>query len=87
MNQYCTKITPSIIDVTLLTFHIYISCIAKICFVSSRVFNVVIPRPTEEPGNKWLGESIKEGQEVSFRIVVLDLYGALPYIRGELDER
>lgn len=51
-----------------------------------RVFNVVIPRPTEEPGNKWLGESIKEGQEVSFRIVVLDLYGALPYIRGELDE-
>lgn len=55
--------------------------------IISRVFNVVVIRPTEEPGNKWLGESIKEGQEVSFRIVVLDLYGALPYIRGELEER
>ncbi|XP_013143362.1 PREDICTED: DNA-directed RNA polymerase I subunit RPA43 [Papilio polytes] len=52
-----------------------------------RVFNVVIPRPTEEPGNKWIGTNIDEGQEVVFRIVVLDLYGALPYIRGELDER
>ncbi|PZC86397.1 DNA-directed RNA polymerase I subunit RPA43 [Helicoverpa armigera] len=52
-----------------------------------RVFNVVIPRPTEEPGNMWVGSNIQEGQEVKFRIVVLDLYGALPYIRGELDER
>lgn len=52
-----------------------------------RVFNVVIPRPTEEPGNKWIGTSIQEGQLIVFRIVVLDLYGALPYIRGELDER
>ncbi|CAG5059703.1 unnamed protein product [Parnassius apollo] len=51
-----------------------------------RVFNVVIPRPVEEPCNKWIGTSIQEGQEVVFRIVVLDLYGALPYIRGELDE-
>ncbi|XP_068632097.1 DNA-directed RNA polymerase I subunit RPA43 [Battus philenor] len=51
-----------------------------------RVFNVVIPRPTEEPGNKWIGSNIQEGQEVVFRIVVLDLYGALPYIRGEFDE-
>ncbi|CAG9786175.1 unnamed protein product [Diatraea saccharalis] len=52
-----------------------------------RVFNVVIPRPTEEPGSKWIGASIEEGQFVVFRIVVLDLFGALPYIRGELDER
>ncbi|XP_026752050.1 DNA-directed RNA polymerase I subunit RPA43 [Galleria mellonella] len=52
-----------------------------------RVFNVVIPRPTEEPGNKWIGASVQEGQEIVFRIVVLDLYGALPYIRGELVER
>ncbi|KAJ8728133.1 hypothetical protein PYW08_016518 [Mythimna loreyi] len=52
-----------------------------------RVFNVVIPRPTEEPGNMWVGSNIQEGQEVTFRIVVLDLYGALPYIRGELDDR
>ncbi|KAF9824637.1 hypothetical protein SFRURICE_004094 [Spodoptera frugiperda] len=52
-----------------------------------RVFNVVIPRPTEEPGNMWVGSNINEGQEVRFRIVVLDLYGALPYIRGELDQR
>ncbi|XP_073945297.1 RNA polymerase I subunit F [Choristoneura fumiferana] len=52
-----------------------------------RVFNVVIPRPTEEPGNEWIGSGIQEGQEVMFRVVVLDLYGALPYIRGELDER
>ncbi|KAJ2946033.1 hypothetical protein O0L34_g4951 [Tuta absoluta] len=52
-----------------------------------RVFNVVIPRPTEEPGNKWIGTGVQEGQEVVFRIVVLDLFGALPYIRGELDER
>lgn len=52
-----------------------------------RVFNVVIPRPTEEPGNMWVGSNIQEGQMVTFRIVVLDLYGALPYIRGELDER
>ncbi|KAM3964435.1 RNA polymerase I subunit F [Aphomia sociella] len=52
-----------------------------------RVFNVVIPRPTEEPGNKWIGAAVQEGQEIVFRIVVLDLYGALPYIRGELDER
>ncbi|XP_059047127.1 DNA-directed RNA polymerase I subunit RPA43 isoform X2 [Achroia grisella] len=51
-----------------------------------RVFNVVIPRPTEEPGNKWIGESVQEGQQIIFRVVVLDLYGALPYIRGELDE-
>lgn len=51
------------------------------------VFNVVIPRPTEEPGNEWIGSGIQEGQEVMFRLVVLDLYGALPYIRGELDER
>ncbi|CAH2037494.1 unnamed protein product, partial [Iphiclides podalirius] len=51
-----------------------------------RVFNVVIPRPTEEPDNKWIGTSIEEGQEIVFQIVVLDLYGALPYIRGELDE-
>ncbi|KAJ8730117.1 hypothetical protein PYW07_017155 [Mythimna separata] len=51
-----------------------------------RVFNVVIPRPTEEPGNMWVGSNIQEGQEITFRIVVLDLYGALPYIRGELDE-
>ncbi|KAJ0177202.1 hypothetical protein K1T71_007211 [Dendrolimus kikuchii] len=51
-----------------------------------RVFNVVIPRPTEEPGNNWIGTNIQEGQQVKFRIVVLDLYGALPYIRGELDE-
>ncbi|XP_049869441.1 DNA-directed RNA polymerase I subunit RPA43 [Pectinophora gossypiella] len=52
-----------------------------------RVFNVVIPRPTEQPGNKWIGTTIQEGQEVVFQIVVLDLFGALPYIRGELDER
>ncbi|RVE41160.1 hypothetical protein evm_014193 [Chilo suppressalis] len=52
-----------------------------------RVFNVVIPRPTEEPGNKWIGEGIEEGQQVVFQIVVLDLFGALPYIRGQLDER
>ncbi|KAG7302680.1 hypothetical protein JYU34_012631 [Plutella xylostella] len=52
-----------------------------------RVFNVVIPRPTEQPGNKWIGTSVQEGQEVVFRIVVLDLFGALPYIRGELDEK
>uniref|UniRef100_A0A2A4JKN2 RPA43 OB domain-containing protein n=1 Tax=Heliothis virescens TaxID=7102 RepID=A0A2A4JKN2_HELVI len=52
-----------------------------------RVFNVVIPRPTEEPGNMWVGSNIQEGQEVKFRIVVLDLFGALPYIRGELDDR
>ncbi|CAB3224170.1 unnamed protein product [Arctia plantaginis] len=51
-----------------------------------RVFNVVIPRPTEEPGDIWVGSNIQEGQKVTFRIVVLDLYGALPYIRGELDE-
>ncbi|KAG6447121.1 hypothetical protein O3G_MSEX004768 [Manduca sexta] len=51
-----------------------------------RVFNVVIPRPTEKPGNEWIGSSIQEGQEVKFTIVVLDLYGALPYIRGQLDE-
>lgn len=51
-----------------------------------RVFNVVIPRPTDEPGNKWVGVSIQKGQEVTFRVVVLDLYGALPYIRGELDD-
>lgn len=52
-----------------------------------RVFNVVIPRPTEEPGNDWVGSNVTEGQEVVFQIVVLDLYGALPYIRGKLDER
>ncbi|XP_022834451.1 DNA-directed RNA polymerase I subunit RPA43 [Spodoptera litura] len=52
-----------------------------------RVFNVVIPRPTEEPGNMWVGSNVQEGQEVRFRIEVLDLYGALPYIRGELDVR
>ncbi|XP_041978083.1 DNA-directed RNA polymerase I subunit RPA43 [Aricia agestis] len=52
-----------------------------------RVFNVVIPRPTEEPGNDWIGASVEEGQEVVFQIVVLDLFGALPYIRGKLDER
>ncbi|CAH0723429.1 unnamed protein product, partial [Brenthis ino] len=52
-----------------------------------RVFNVVIPRPTEEPGNEWIGSNIEEGQEVVFHVVVLDLYGALPYIRGKLDER
>ncbi|OWR47006.1 DNA-directed RNA polymerase I subunit RPA43 [Danaus plexippus] len=52
-----------------------------------RVFNVVIPRPTEEPGNYWSGSNIEEGQEVVFQIVVLDLYGALPYIRGKLDEQ
>lgn len=50
-----------------------------------RVFNVVIPRPTDEPGDIWVGSNIQEGQKVTFRIVVLDLYGALPYIRGELD--
>ncbi|KPJ08177.1 hypothetical protein RR48_12916 [Papilio machaon] len=59
----------------------------KIGKYDKEVFNVVIPRPTEEPGNKWIGTTIDEGQEVVFRIVVLDLYGALPYIRGELDER
>lgn len=48
---------------------------------------MVIPRPTEAPGNMWVGSNVQEGQEVTFRIVVLDLYGALPYIRGELDER
>lgn len=47
----------------------------------------MIPRPTEEPGNKWIGTNIQEGQQVQFRVVVLDLYGALPYIRGQLDER
>ncbi|XP_063618475.1 DNA-directed RNA polymerase I subunit RPA43 [Cydia splendana] len=52
-----------------------------------RVFNVVIPRPTEEPGNEWIGSVVQEGQVVLFRVVVLDLYGALPYIRGELDAR
>ena len=56
-------------------------------FLCFRVFNVVIPRPTEEPGNMWVGSNIQVGQEVTFRIVVLDLYGALPYIRGELDDR
>lgn len=63
---------------------------ATVSFISElifRVFNVVIPRPTEEPGNKWIGSSIEEGQQVVFRIVVLDLFGALPYIRGEIDER
>ena len=47
----------------------------------------MIPRPTEEPGNIWIGSNIEEGQEVIFQVVVLDLYGALPYIRGKLDER
>ncbi|XP_052740245.1 DNA-directed RNA polymerase I subunit RPA43 [Bicyclus anynana] len=51
-----------------------------------RVFNVVVPRPTEEPDD-WIGSTVEEGQEVMFQIVVLDLYGALPYIRGKLDER
>ncbi|XP_045772325.1 DNA-directed RNA polymerase I subunit RPA43 [Maniola jurtina] len=51
-----------------------------------RVFNVVIPRPTEEPDD-WIGSTVEEGQEVMFQIVVLDLYGALPYIRGKLDKR
>ncbi|CAH2236788.1 DNA-directed RNA polymerase I subunit RPA43 [Pararge aegeria] len=51
-----------------------------------RVFNVVIPRPTEVPDD-WIGSTVEEGQEVMFQIVVLDLYGALPYIRGKLDER
>lgn len=47
---------------------------------------MVIPRPTEEPDD-WIGYTVEEGQEVVFQIVVLDLYGALPYIRGKLDER
>lgn len=52
-----------------------------------RVFNVVIPRPTEEPGSEWLGSNIEEGQQIFFQIAALDLYGALPYIRGKIDER
>ncbi|CAG4979915.1 unnamed protein product [Colias eurytheme] len=52
-----------------------------------RVFNVVIPRPTDEPGSDWIGSNIEEGQQVVFQIAALDLYGALPYIRGQLDER
>ncbi|CAF4923227.1 unnamed protein product [Pieris macdunnoughi] len=52
-----------------------------------RVFNVVIPRPTEEPGSEWIGTNIVEGQQVIFQIAALDLYGALPYIRGKIDER
>ncbi|KOB73896.1 RPA43 protein [Operophtera brumata] len=35
---------------------------------------ILVHRPTEERGNKWLGESIEEGQEVSFRIVSMELY-------------
>lgn len=52
-----------------------------------RVFNVVIPRPSNEPGNKWIGAQLSVGQKISFKIVVLDLFGALPYIRGCLDEK
>lgn len=52
-----------------------------------KVFNVVILRPTEEPGDGWIGSQVEEGQEVTFKIVMLDLFGALPYIRGEIDER
>lgn len=62
-------------------------CHTHLAVLVHRVFNVVIPRPTEEPGNRWIGESIQEGQHVLFRVMVLDLYGSLPYIRGELDER
>ncbi|XP_028043862.1 DNA-directed RNA polymerase I subunit RPA43 [Bombyx mandarina] len=62
-------------------------CSTHLSVLVHRVFNVVIPQPTEEPGDKWIGSSVKEGQEVTFRIAALDLYGALPYIRGELDER
>ncbi|VVC93690.1 unnamed protein product [Leptidea sinapis] len=52
-----------------------------------RVFNVVIPRPTEESDTEWEGTNIEEGQTVLFEIAALDLYGALPYIRGSLEKR
>lgn len=52
-----------------------------------KIFNVVIPRPTDDVNFKWVGDQLNVGQKIPFTIVVVDLFGALPYIRGDLDER
>lgn len=62
------------------------ACIITLYITIFRVFNVVIPRPTEEPGSEWIGSNIEEGQKIVFQIAALDLFGALPYIRGKIDE-
>lgn len=61
-------------------------CVTHLSVLVHKIFNVVIPRPTETLAD-WLGDKLEIGQSILFTIVTLDLFGLLPYIRGELDEK
>lgn len=49
-----------------------------------RVFNISIPKANE---NNWSGSYLEIGDNVTFKVIFMDLLGRLPYIRGEIDFR
>jgi hypothetical protein len=56
----------------------HIDCVVHKCFP------VVIPRPTEETDEEWLGTLVNIGEQVTFRVEVGDFTGNFPYIQGKL---
>lgn len=46
------------------------------------LFNVVIPRPDENP--KWLGNKVKIAQEIIFKLIYTNFDRKLPYIKGDI---
>ena len=54
-----------------------------VCLVH-KCFHVVIPRPTEETDEEWLGTLVNIGDQVTFRVEVGDFTGNFPYIQGKL---
>jgi hypothetical protein len=56
----------------------HIDCVVHKCF------RVVIPRPTEETNEEWLGTLVNIGEQVTFEVEVCDFTGSVPYFRGRL---
>jgi hypothetical protein len=56
----------------------------QIVCVVHKCFPVVIPRPTEETGEEWLGPLLNIGEQVTFKMEVCDFTGTLPYFQGRL---
>jgi len=54
-----------------------------VCVVH-KFFHVVIPRPTDETDEEWLGPLLSIGEQVTFKMEVCDFTGNAPYFQGKL---
>jgi hypothetical protein len=52
--------------------------------VVHKYFYVAIPRPDEETEEEWLGTSVNIGDQVTFRVLVVDFTSNVPHIQGKL---